>query len=398
MNIRAFTVSQANRLIKNTLEVESLLRSIAISGEISNLKYHFTGHIYFSLKDDSNVLKCVMFKKNADLLPFKLENGIEVIGIGSVGFFEKNGSISLNCDAVFPKGQGLQNAIFEELKKNLEKEGMFDYKNKKDLPFFPKKVAVITSSTGAVIEDIKNISSRRNKNIEIVLCPVKVQGIGAENNIAEMVNYVNKNEVADVIIIARGGGSKEDLQPFNTEIVARTVFTSKIPTVSAVGHETDVTLCDLVADRRVSTPSEAAEIVFPREEELYQLLLDYESRLRKIVERRKDDYKEKLIKIKDFELYNKANIFIMKHRNIVENRHRDLDNLIDKRVITSKSDLQFKALTLDKYNPIDILKQGYSLVEKDGEIIRKSEDLSDNDKVKIKFYDSDVVAIIKKTE
>lgn len=396
MNIRTFTVGQVNKLIKNTLELESLLTSVAISGEISNLKYHSSGHIYFSLKDENNVLNCAMFKRNAQLLPFKIENGMEVISVGTVGFYSKNGSISQNCEAIMPKGIGAQNIAFEELKKKLEKEGMFDYKNKKELPFFPNKVAVITSSTGAVIQDIRNISSRRNKNIEIILCPVKVQGIDAEKTIANVVKYVNENNIADVIIIARGGGSKEDLQPFNTEIVARSVYYSKIPTVSAVGHETDVTLCDLVADKRVSTPSEAAEVVFPLTDSLKELLNEYESKLTKIVQNRTSKYKEKLIRVKDFELYNNATMFIMENQNNIEKSRIQLDTIVNTNLIDTKSKLQVKMLELEKYNPVEILKQGYSLVENKGEIVRRAKDLSNGDEIKIEFIDGEAHATINK--
>ncbi len=395
MQFKTFTVSQANRLIKNAIDVESLLQSIAITGEISNLKYQSSGHIYFSLKDESNVLSCAMFKRNADFLPFKLENGQEVMAVGEVNFFERNGTISLNCEVVMPKGQGALNVKFEELKAKLEKEGVFDYKHKIQLPAFPKKVAVVTSATGAVIEDIKNVSSRRNKNIEIILCPVKVQGVGAEVNIAQTVDYINKNKIADVIIIARGGGSKEDLNPFNTEIVVRSVFKSKTPTVSAVGHETDITLCDLVADLRASTPSEAAEMVFPLREQIVQQLKDYEIKMTKMVQQRIDEYKYKLENIKDYELYNKAMVFIKLNQNELEKNKKALDVSVEGKVSTYMSDFKVKTAQIEKYNPVAIINQGYTLTQVGEDVVESVENLSVEDQLTIKFKDGEVRARVE---
>ncbi len=396
MQFKTFTVGQANRLIKSAIDVETMLKSIAIIGEISNLKYHSTGHIYFSLKDESNVLNCVMFKRNADFLPFKLDNGLEVMAVGEVNFFERNGTITLNCEALMPKGQGNLNIKFEELKAKLEKEGMFDYRNKVSLPRFPEKVAVVTSATGAVIEDIKNVAGRRNKNIEIILCPVKVQGVGAEITIAQTVDYINKMNIADVIIVARGGGSKEDLAPFNTEVVARSVFKSKIPIVSAVGHETDVTLCDLVADLRASTPSESAEIVFPLSEQMKEYLKEYEKQMTLIVEQRILEYKLKLKNIKDYELYNKAMVFVKLNKNEIENKNKSLDVVFNRNIIDIKNDLKVKIAKIEQYNPIAIINQGYALVHLGENVVESVDNLKVNDEVKITLKDGEAKAKIDK--
>ncbi len=395
MQFKTFTVSQANRLIKNAIDVESMLKSIAITGEISNLKYHSSGHIYFSLKDESNVLNCVMFKRNAEYMPYKLENGQEVMAVGEVDFFERNGTVTLKCEVVMPKGQGILNLKFEELKAKLDKAGFFDYKNKKPLPKYPQKVAVITSATGSVIEDIKNVSCRRNKNIEILLCPAKVQGVGAESVIAKTVEHLNKNRLVDVIIIARGGGSKEDLTPFNTEIVVKSVFKSKIPVVSAVGHETDVTLCDLVADIRASTPSEAAEIVFPLKEKMLEILKDYELSMTDIVEKRISDYKNRLMSIKNYEMINKAMVFIQANQNEINKKNRELDYSVNKKVTEHKLDLKVKVAQVEKYNPIAILNQGYALVELEGEVVESVETLKKNDKLTLRFRDGEVTAKVE---
>ncbi len=394
MQPKTFTVTQASRLIKNAIDVEMLLKSIAIVGEISNLKYHGTGHVYFSLKDESNVLSCVMFKRHADYLPYKLENGLEVMAIGEINFYEKNGTITLNCEAVLPKGQGLQNLQLEQLKEKLRLEGMFALDKKLKLPKYPEKVAVITSKTGAVIEDIKKVAGRRNKGVEILLCPVKVQGEGAENEIVSAINYVNKNKLADVIIIARGGGSKEDLNAFNNESVVRAVFSSKIPTVSAVGHETDTSLCDLVASVWAATPSEAAELVFPSTDEMKNLLWLFESRFNEVVDSRISIQKERLRHIAEYEIYNKAMFLIKQNQSEISRSHSVLNNTVNLKLMENKNDLNVKMAKIEKYNPIDILKQGYSLVYKNNKVIESTDKLDVGDIIKVELKKGKVEAKI----
>ncbi len=394
MQPKTFTVTQASRLIKNAIDVEMLLKSIAIVGEISNLKYHGTGHVYFSLKDESNVLSCVMFKRNADYLPYKLENGLEVMAIGEINFYEKNGTITLNCEAVLPKGQGLQNLQLEQLKERLRLEGMFAADKKLKLPKYPEKVAVITSKTGAVIEDIKKVANRRNKGVEILLCPVKVQGEAAELEIVNAINYVCKNKLADVIIIARGGGSKEDLNAFNSESVVRAVFNSKIPTVSAVGHETDTSLCDLVASVWAATPSEAAELVFPSTDEMKNVLWYFENKFNEVVESRISNQKERLRHIAEYEIYNKAMFLIRQNQSEISRSHSVLSNAVNLKLIGHKNDLNVKMAKIEKYNPIDILKQGYSLVYKNNEVIETTEKLEIGDTIKVELKKGAVEAKI----
>ncbi len=396
MQPKTFTVTQASRLIKNAIDVEMLLKSIAIVGEISNLKYHGTGHVYFSLKDESNVLNCVMFKRYADFLPYKLENGLEVMAIGEINFFEKNGTITLNCEAVLPKGQGLQNLQLEQLKERLRLEGLFAADKKLKLPKYPEKVAVITSKTGAVIEDIKKVAGRRNKGVEILLCPVKVQGEGSEQEIIKAINYVNNKNLADVIIIARGGGSKEDLNAFNNEGVVRAVFNSKIPTVSAVGHETDTSLCDLVASVWAATPSEAAELVFPSTDEMKNILWLFESRFNEIVDSRINSQKERLKHIAEYEIYNKAMFLIRQNQNEISRSQSVLNNTVNLKLLTHKNDLNVKMAKIEKYNPIDILKQGYSLVYKNNEVIETTENLKIGDTLKVDLKKGEIEATITK--
>ncbi len=400
MDIKTFSVTQVNRLIKNALDVEILLKSIAISGEISNLKTHTSGHIYFSLKDESNVLNCVMFKRSADLMPHKLENGMNVIAIGEVSFFERNGQVTLNCEVVIPQGQGLLNNALEELKEKLKVLGYFDYKNKIDLPKYPEKVAVVTSATGAVIEDIKNIASRRNKNIEIVICPVKVQGIGAEKEISQAIKSINKYEIADVIIVARGGGSAEDLMAFNTELVARAVFESRIPVVSAVGHETDTSICDLVADRRASTPSEAAEIVFPISEEMQRVLNFYAESMNNVVENKIIYYRNKIERIKKFEIFDKAEFFLSLNKNLIDSKQNSLELAMEKVVKDYKNKILLNSTKLEKYNPIQIINQGYALVYKEGsdEVTESIKSVKVNDELKIKLKDGNIFVNVKEVE
>lgn len=395
MNIKTFTLSQVSKLIKNALEFESLLKSIAIIGEISNLKYHASGHIYLTLKDESDVLSCVMFKRSADLLPYKLENGMKVIAIGEVNYYEKNGQITLIVEAIIPQGEGVINIALEELKEKLKKKGYFDYKNKKVLPKFPEKVVVITSSTGAVIEDIKNVASRRNKNIEIVVCPVKVQGLNSENIVSNAIKYINKHNAGDVIIIARGGGSSEDLKAFNTEILANAVFKSNIPIVSAVGHETDTTICDMVSDVRASTPSEAAEIVFPLTVDMQNILNFYYEQLNKSVEDKVENYRLRINHIKEFEIYNKSKFFVDINKKNIEIISKELEELVNKKAENNKSKMLINSAKLEKYNPISIINQGYVLAKKDKVIVESVKEINIDDMLYLGFKDGEVLAEVK---
>jgi len=262
-NGRVFTVTGVNRYINGLMKSDGTLTDIAVGGEITNFRPHYSGHHYFTLKDESCALRCVMFRAAASRLRFKLENGQKVVASGSVSVFERDGQYQLYCEEIHADGVGDLYVAFEQMKSKLAGEGLFDQQRKKTLPLLPGGVCVITSPTGSVIRDIINVAIRRFPRAVIKLLPVQVQGASAAPQIVKAVELANVYNLADVIVIARGGGSLEDLWPFNEEAVARAVASSVIPVVSAVGHETDFTICDFTADVRAPTPSAAAEIVFP---------------------------------------------------------------------------------------------------------------------------------------
>ena len=273
------SVSELNKYIKDKFEDDEYFTNVLVEGEISNLKNHYTGHIYFTLKDEKSLIKSIMFKTYTAHLDFVPQDGMKVMILGSVSVFERDGTYQLYAKAIKQLGKmGDLRAEYEELKAKLEKEGLFDQNYKKAIPMMPETIGVLTSNTGAVIRDIINVSTRRNPNVHIRLLPVPVQGSGAAQKIAKGIEFMNKHKLADVIIVARGGGSLEDLWSFNEEIVARAIYNSELPVISAVGHETDFTISDFVADLRAPTPSAAAELAVPDVAELKMKIKNYQRR------------------------------------------------------------------------------------------------------------------------
>ncbi len=260
MKLNPISVTELNKYVKDRVAEDEFLNSVLVKGEISNFKHHYTGHMYFTLKDESSLIKCVMFKSSTVTLNFIPKDGMKVLVFGSVAVYERDGIYQIYCKAMQEDGMGSLYKAYEELKNKLSEEGLFDDIHKKPIPFMPKIIGVLTSNTGAVIRDIINVSTRRNPNVYIRLMPVPVQGEGAGLKIAKAIKLMNDKKLADCLIVARGGGSIEDLWPFNEEIVARAIFESEIPVISAVGHETDFTIADFVADLRAPTPSAAAEL------------------------------------------------------------------------------------------------------------------------------------------
>ena len=278
MEYNPITVTDLNKYIKNKIDGDEMLNNVLVKGEISNFKNHYTGHMYFTLKDENSLIKCVMFKSYTTHLSFMPKDGMKVMVLGSVAVFERDGVYQIYAKAMKEDGLGSLYTAYEELKKKLEQEGLFAESHKKKIPFMPKTIGVLTSNTGAVIRDIINVSTRRNPGVHIRLYPVPVQGPGAAEKIAEGIKFMNENKLADVLIIGRGGGSLEDLWPFNEEIVARAIYDSELPIISAVGHETDFTIADFVADLRAPTPSAAAELAVANIEDVRETLKLYNNR------------------------------------------------------------------------------------------------------------------------
>ena len=383
----AISVTELNSYIKNKIADDEYLNNVLIKGEISNFKNHYTGHMYFTLKDENSLIKCVMFKTYAQKLGFMPKDGMKVFVLGGVSVFERDGVYQIYVKVMQEDGVGILYKKYEELKQRLEEEGYFDEEHKKRIPQMPKIIGVLTSQTGSVIRDIINVSTRRNPNVNIRLFPVPVQGEGAAEKIAEGIKFMNENKLADVLILARGGGSLEDLWPFNEEIVAHAIYNSEIPIISAVGHETDFSISDFVADLRAPTPSAAAELAVPDIYEVKQKINTYQNRLRltliKKVEIMKLRYekcmssrvfKEPLRNINDN--YLKIDVYIKKLENSIKTKQKEEK--------TKYIELISK---LDTLSPLKTLTRGYSLVEENDKIIKSAKDVKTGDKINIRFVD-----------
>ncbi len=394
MKYNAVTVTQLNKYLKDRFDEDENLKAILVKGEISNFKNHYTGHLYFTLKDENSLIKCIMFKSYAERLAFKPKDGMQVMVFGSVSVFERDGAYQIYVKSMLEDGMGDLHERYEQLKKQLEEEGLFDEKHKKAIPLYPKEIGVLTSQTGAVIRDIINVSTRRNPNVHIRLLPVPVQGACAAEKIAEKIKIMNDKKLADVIIVGRGGGSLEDLWSFNEEIVARAIYNSEIPIISAVGHETDFTIADFVADLRAPTPSAAAELAVPDVYELKQKINSYQNRYRNSLKK-----KIELMKLR-YEKCIKSRVFTDPTRKI-KDQYMILDKYV-KRLETKISILQKDKKTqfielvskLDTLSPLKTLTRGYCLTEKESKIIKSASELKKNDNIKLKFYDGEKTANI----
>ncbi len=393
MEYNPITVTELNKYIKNKIDEDETLNNVLVKGEISNFKNHYTGHLYFTLKDENSLIKCVMFKTYTSHLTFIPEDGMNVMVLGSVSVFERDGVYQIYVKALKEDGLGSLYEKYEKLKKELEEKGLFDESHKKQIPRFPKKIGVLTASTGAVIRDIINVGTRRNPNVNIRLYPVAVQGNAAAEQIAYGIEFMNKNKMADVLIIGRGGGSIEDLWPFNEEIVAKAIYNSEIPIISAVGHETDFTIADFVADLRAPTPSAAAELAVPNIKDLLDDLDKYNNRFKIGLTK-----KVQLMKIK-FEKVMARRAFTDPLKRINESYMN-----IDIKVKTMYNSIIMKikeenrrfikiASKIDALSPMKTLTRGYSIVTTDDEKkVTSSKELKKDDKINIKFVDGNVKA------
>ena len=391
----AITVSDLNKYIKNKIADDEYLNNILVKGEISNFKNHYTGHMYFTLKDENSLIKCIMFKTYAQKLNFMPKDGMKVIVLGGVSVFERDGVYQIYVKAMQESGLGDLFTKYQELKNKLEKEGLFSQEQKKPIPMMPKVIGVLSSSTGAVIKDIINVSTRRNPNVHIRLLPVPVQGEGAAEKIAYGIEYMNKNNLADVLILARGGGSLEDLWPFNEEIVAHSIYNSKIPIISAVGHETDFTIADFVADLRAPTPSAAAELAVPDIFEIKQKIEVCQNRLKNALLK-----KVEIMKLR-YEKCMTSSMFKEPTRKINENYIKldmyinNLLNLIKTKQEQEKSRYVELVAKLDALSPLKTLTRRYSITLKNGKIIKSIKELEQGDSVDIRLLDGKKQAQIK---
>lgn len=396
-NTLVLSVSQLNRYIKMNFDADENLANIFISGEISNFTNHYrTGHLYFTLKDDSAAVRAVMFNSSAKRLKFMPEDGMKVIARGRVSVYEASGQYQLYVDDMQPDGVGALNLAYEQLKEKLQKEGLFSELHKKPLPPYPEKVGVITSPTGAAVRDIINVLGRRFPYAEIVFCPVLVQGEGAHLQLTDAVNLFNSERAADVIIIGRGGGSIEDLWEFNDEGLARAVYNSEIPVISAVGHETDFTICDFVADMRAPTPSAAAELAVPDANELQYALLALKNRMFLNVSSGIADRRSRLE-------YLTSKGALKSPDEMLSNRSQRLDTAFSKmlssyenRIGGKKVEFISAATALSKLDPMSVLMRGFAFVsDKNGKNVYSSQALAKGDKINVRFHDGSAVCEVK---
>ena len=390
----AISVTDLNKYIKNKIADDEYLNNILIKGEISNFKHHYTGHLYFTLKDENSLIKCIMFKSYAQKLKFEPKDGMKVYILGSVSVFERDGVYQIYAKVMEEDGLGDLYTKYQKLKEELEKKGLFDQSHKQKIPMMPKVIGVLTSQTGSVIRDIINVSTRRNSNVYIRLLPVPVQGEGAAEKIAEGIEYMNKNQLADVIILARGGGSLEDLWPFNEEIVAYSIYESKIPIISAVGHETDFSISDFVADLRAPTPSAAAELAVPDIYEVKQKINTYQNRLKMALTKKLEIMKLRYEKCMSSSVFREPTRRIQENYIKIDSYVKQLENVINKIKEKNKNKYIELVSKLDTLSPLKTLTRGYSIIEKDAKIVKSVADLQTEDEVSIRLKDGEKQAKI----
>ena len=388
MKYQPITVSELNTYIKGKIEEDAFLEQVLVKGEISNFKHHYTGHMYFTLKDENCLIKCVMFKTYTNTLNFVPKDGAKVMVLGKVSVFERDGVYQIYVRAMQQEGIGDLYAEYEKLKARLEQEGLFAQEHKKKIPLVPKCIGVLTSNTGAVIRDIINVATRRNPNVYIKLLPVPVQGTGAAQKIVAGIQTMNEQQLADVIILARGGGSLEDLWPFNEEIVARAIYASKIPIISAVGHETDFTIADFVADLRAPTPSAAAELAVPNVAEMKQKIAIQNNRCKQALKKELQYMQLRYEKCMSSKCFQAPLQKINEYRMILDMYVKQIENSIQKSWQQAKTEMLKNITRLDALSPLKTLTRGYAIVQtKQNEVIKSVKQLKTGEEVQLLLED-----------
>lgn len=393
---KILTVGELTKYIKNLLESDEKLTSMWVRGEISNLRQSNSGHVYFSLKDKESQIKCVLFRGRGERLNFKLEHGMKIIVGGNIEVYEPYGEYSIIVEEVQPDGLGALNLAFIQLKNKLEKEGLFSSEHKKSLPKFPRIIGIITSPTGAALQDMLKIIKRRYPLIRILIAPTLVQGKAAAGSIVESIKLMNELSYVDVIILGRGGGSLEDLWCFNEEIVARAIFKSKIPIVSAVGHETDFTIADFVADYRAPTPSAAAEKVVPDVQELYETINAFHIRSLNAVRYTVGLHKSHLKQIMDRPIFKRPLDRIHGYYQDLDHTTYKLQTSATANIASKRKELEIIESRIVALSPESVLKRGYSIIMKGNKIVKCISDVDVNDNVNIVLYKGSLDAQVRK--
>jgi len=392
---KIYAISELNNYVKKLLEADNTLAGIYVKGELSNYVVYSSGHHYFSMKDATGRLKCVMFKGSASKLRFKPEDGMSVIAYGRVEVYQRDGVYQLIVNEISPDGVGDLYVAFEQLKEKLHKEGLFDEQFKKPLPQFPKSIAIITSADGAAVQDIVRILGNRWPLTNVVIIPVRVQGVEAPPEIVSAIKYANANKVADLIITGRGGGSIEDLWAFNDESVARAIFASEIPVISAVGHEPDVTIADFVADVRAATPSNAAELAVPDRLDVYSWLKSVEVRLQQTISRDLKQRRQRLSDISNRRVLQSPKYYIEDRRIQIDRSAERLTSSMQRQVYKKRERYTRLAASLDAMSPLKVLGRGYAIAQKDnGAIIKEASDVKQGDKLKIRLKQDEIKCIV----
>jgi len=389
MQPTALTVKQLNLYVRSLIEGDVRLSNVFVQGEISNFKNHYSsGHLYFSLKDNDAAIRCVMFRSYAGGVKFRIEDGIQVILRGKVSLYEKDGQYQFYAEEIYPCGAGDIALRFEQTKARLEKEGMFEAENKRPLPKFPKRIAVITSETGAAVQDILNIISRRWPLSQIIMCPVAVQGENAVPQMIDALERVYNISDIDVIIIGRGGGSAEDLWAFNDESLARKIYESPVPVISAVGHETDFTICDFVADLRAPTPSAAAELAVPDCKEIFISLDKYMSILKSSLSSKYNLSKAKLERCANSSYFKNPFEFLVNRRYLELDRNSEkLVSAVKNSVAKNKIRFSENVARLENLSPLKILSRGYASASKNGKTLKSIKDVSAGEDITLRLVD-----------
>lgn len=381
-------VSELNGYIKNIIDGDEMLANVYIKGEISNFKRHYSGHLYFTLKDETSLIKCVMFKSYTNYLNFEPKDGMSVVILGSVSVFERDGVYQVYAKGMEPEGVGALYKAYEKLKAKLSEEGLFDEAHKKPIPILPRAIGVVTSKTGAVIRDIINVTTRRLPNVNIILYPAAVQGEGAAQTIVNGIKYFNKAKNVDTIIIGRGGGSLEDLWPFNEEITARAIYESEIPIISAVGHETDFTIADFVADLRAPTPSAAGELAVPDIVEVRWKLENINKRLANSLRKKVENMRIKYDNLKNSRALKNPYDALRQKMIVCDNLYKNIENNFSLKVKDRHIKLVGLIGRLENLSPLKTMLRGYSVVENlDGKVIKSVNDLNKDDEVSIRLND-----------
>ncbi len=399
MNDKTLTVSELNNLIKTLIDSEPMLTNVCVRGELSNYKVYPSGHHYFTLKDSESSLRCVMFKSSASKLRFRPESGMGVTAFGRISVFQRDGAYQLYCTDLTPEGTGDLQIAYEQLKAKLAAEGLFDAAHKKPLPEFPRKIAIITSSAGAAVHDMIRILGHRWPMTQVVLLPVRVQGVEAPPEIVGAIRYANRYKVADLIITGRGGGSIEDLWAFNDERVARAIYESELPVISAVGHEPDVTISDYVADRRASTPSNAAEIAVPDINDIRSTIENLDIRKLQAIRKALNNSSSRLEDIRNRKVLQSPMAYVEAKRTELDYVRDKLIAAADRYNAANRNKFVRLSASLDAMSPLKVIGRGYSIAaDKNGELVRSISDVGVNDNIRLMVSDGIIKCRVEERE